>query len=68
MGMSEKKLIFLDIDGTLVDYDHQICASSIKAIRQAQAKGHKVFICSGRMYGLIDSYIREIGFQQEPMS
>lgn len=62
MGMSEKKLIFLDIDGTLVDYDHQICASSIKAIRQAQAKGHKVFICSGRMYGLIDSYIREIGF------
>lgn len=60
--MNKQKIVFLDIDGTLVDYDHKICPSSIKAIRQAQAKGHKVFICSGRMYGLIDSYIREIGF------
>lgn len=60
--MAKQKLIFLDIDGTLVDYDRQIADSSIQAIKQAQQNGHKVFICSGRMYGIIDPYIRDIGF------
>lgn len=34
------KLIFLDVDGTLVDYHNRIPESAVKAIRQAREKGH----------------------------
>lgn len=44
----ETKYIFLDIDGTLVGKDAVIPDSAKDAIRKARAKGHKVFICSGR--------------------
>ena len=44
-----KKLIFLDIDGTLTPAGSNIPPeSAMKAVRQAQAKGHKVFLCTGR--------------------
>ena len=44
-----KKLIFLDIDGTLTPAGSNIPPeSALKAIRAAQANGHKVFLCTGR--------------------
>lgn len=30
------KIIFIDVDGTLVNYENQIPASAIEAIRQAR--------------------------------
>ena len=33
------KLIFLDVDGTLVDYHNRIPESAVKAIRQARKNG-----------------------------
>lgn len=33
------KLIFLDVDGTLVDYHNHIPESAVKAIRQARENG-----------------------------
>ena len=33
------KLIFLDVDGTLVDYHNRIPESAVKAIRQARENG-----------------------------
>ena len=56
------KLVFLDIDGTIINFNKEISESTIKAIKKAQANGHKVFICSGRMYGIIDDFIKDIGF------
>ena len=47
------KYIFLDIDGTLVGYDAKIPDSALKALKMAQANGHKVFIASGRSYPII---------------
>ena len=47
------KYIFLDIDGTLVGYDSKIPESALKALNLAQAKGHKVFIASGRSLPII---------------
>ena len=32
------KLIFLDVDGTLVDYHNRIPESAVKAIRQARER------------------------------
>lgn len=44
-----KYALFFDIDGTLVSFKtHQIPASTIFALIQAKANGHKVFIATGR--------------------
>ena len=44
-----KKLIFLDIDGTLTPAGSNVPPeSALTAIRQAQGKGHKVVLCTGR--------------------
>ena len=44
-----QKLLLLDIDGTLTEPGYNIPPdSALDAIRKAQAKGHKVFLCTGR--------------------
>lgn len=42
------KHIFIDIDGTLVGYDAKIPPSALRALKQAQANGHKIIIATGR--------------------
>ena len=45
----ERKLIFLDIDGTLTPAGSNIPPeSAMTAVKAAQDKGHKVFLCTGR--------------------
>lgn len=56
-----KKLIFLDVDGTLVDYHNRIPASAVIAIRQARENGHLVFVCTGRSKAEMQEAIWEIG-------
>ena len=41
------KIIFLDVDGTLIDYQAKTPASAKKAIDLARENGHKVYICTG---------------------
>lgn len=43
-----KKIIFLDVDGTLTDYEKHIPAFAEEAIRKARANGHRVYLCTGR--------------------
>ena len=42
-----RKIIFLDVDGTLNDYEAKLPASAAKAVDEARANGHKVYICTG---------------------
>jgi len=42
-----RKIVFLDVDGTLIDYDAKLPASAANAVNQARANGHKVYICTG---------------------
>lgn len=44
----DKKYLFLDIDGTLVDFDGKMPKSSFKALEKAQQNGHELVICTGR--------------------
>ena len=45
----DKKIVFFDIDGTLVDEKtHDIPESTRKAIRELRANGHLAFINTGR--------------------
>ena len=43
-----KKMIFLDLDGTLMDDQKNVPAYNMSAIKEALASGHKVIICTGR--------------------
>lgn len=48
-----RKLIFLDIDGTLCGRDHVIAPSTLDAIRRVRDAGHRVLIDTGRPRPLI---------------
>lgn len=54
-------VIFLDVDGTLTDYENHIPASAVHAIRQARANGHLVYICTGRSKAEVYEEIWAIG-------
>ncbi len=50
----DRKLIFLDIDGTLTEPGKNVPPpSAAEAVRRAREKGHKVVLCSGRNYGML---------------
>lgn len=54
-----KKLIFLDIDGTLtVPGSNEPPQSALDAIKAAQEKGHLVFLCSGRNPGMLEPLLK----------
>jgi len=48
-----KKTVFLDIDGTLVDFQMKMPESTYKAINRAKENGHKIVLCTGRTYSNI---------------
>lgn len=56
------KIIFLDVDGTIVDYDNHIPDSAREAIRKARENGHLVYVCTGRSKAEIPDDIWNIGF------
>ncbi|CZR10301.1 Cof-type HAD-IIB family hydrolase [Trichococcus ilyis] len=58
----DKKIIFLDIDGTLVTDDGWVPASAAEACRQARLNGHEIYLCTGRSKPEIYDFIMEIGF------
>ena len=41
------KIVFLDVDGTLINYEAKLPASAAEAVTKARANGHKVYICTG---------------------
>lgn len=57
-----KKIVFLDIDGTLVGHNDTISHKTKRAIMLAQNNGHKVFICTGRSESEVFENILSAGF------
>lgn len=49
----EKCAVFLDVDGTLISDSFKISDDNLKAIAEARARGHMVFINTGRSWGNI---------------
>jgi len=56
-----RRIIFLDVDGTLVDYEGRIPASAIDAIRRARAVGHRVYLSTGRSRAEVYDELWDIG-------
>lgn len=59
---SDSRIIFLDVDGTILAHGAEIAPSTVRAIRAARENGHLVLLCTGRAAGAIDNQVLEIGF------
>lgn len=46
--MKDYKLICLDLDGTLFNSEHKLCPQTVERLREAESKGYKIAIVTGR--------------------
>ena len=60
--MTARRLVFLDVDGTLVDHHQHLAPSVPEAVRRARANGHLVHLCTGRSRREIPATVAGIGF------
>lgn len=51
------KIVFLDVDGTLVDYHNRLPASAADAVARARAAGHRVVLCTGRSRAEVPDFL-----------
>lgn len=58
--MSEIKVIVSDLDGTLLDNNHEISAVSSRVLQKVQAKGIGLVIASGRSYQQIKDICKDL--------
>ena len=54
-----KKVVFLDMDGTLILRDGTMPESAQEALRRARANGHEMVICTGRSTTQIEPILKE---------
>lgn len=57
-----RTIVFLDVDGTLVNYRLDTPPSAVPAIRQARSLGHQVVLTTGRSRAEMPQDIWDIGF------
>ncbi|MFT3877839.1 MAG: Cof-type HAD-IIB family hydrolase [Propioniciclava sp.] len=55
------RIIFLDVDGTVVDYSNQLPDSAVAAIQAARRAGHLVYLTTGRSKAEMYEELWEIG-------
>jgi len=56
-----KKIIFIDLDGTFFNDKRVPTEANIKAIKHAKAKGHEIVFATGRSYSFIESINKQCG-------
>jgi Cof subfamily protein (haloacid dehalogenase superfamily) len=56
-----RRILLLDVDGTLVNYSTEIPESAALAVAQARANGHQVYFCTGRARAEVYPELWELG-------
>lgn len=56
-----RKILFVDIGGTLVDYSNELPRSAVSVLRAARANGHKVYLSTGRSSAEVSPELWNIG-------
>lgn len=59
----DKKILVLDIDGTLVNSKKEITPKTLEALIKIQEEGHIVALASGRPYPGMEQYVKRIGLE-----
>lgn len=59
-----RKIIAVDIDGTLVDEEKNISQVTKKALLRAQELGHVVVIVTGRHPKGVEGYAKDLDFER----
>jgi len=62
MQSGRRRIIFLDVDGTILEHGSHISPSTPGAVRAARAAGHLVYLSTGRSAADIHPVVAEIGF------
>lgn len=60
--MSDRKIIFLDVDGTLCNDKGLVPESAAIAVKEARKNGHLIYLCTGRSKAELYDFIMDIGF------
>ena len=63
MPPSDRWLIGLDIDGTLVHDDGYLSPEVIKEVQRVKDLGHEVIIATGRAAANAVPFVRDLGFE-----
>lgn len=60
----DRKLLFFDVDGTLITEDEipRLPESAREALLEAKSRGHYIFVNSGRTWYIMDKKVREVPF------
>lgn len=62
--MTEKKILILDIDGTLVNSKKEITPETLKYLTMIQEQGHIVALASGRPYPGMKQYVEALSLEK----
>ena len=63
-GGGGARLVALDMDGTALNRDHQLSATTIDTLRDLSARGMLVALCSGRSNAAIQAHATELALQR----
>ncbi|MCF2707075.1 HAD family hydrolase [Arcanobacterium haemolyticum] len=58
-----RRIIFLDVDGTLIDHNQNLPDSAREALGRARERGHRLVLCTGRSKFEIYPWLRDLGFE-----
>ena len=60
--MANKKIVFLDIDGTFTVPLGNPTELAAKAVKEARKNGHKIFLSTGRNMPIVSKAVLDVGF------
>ncbi|MBM7616274.1 Cof-type HAD-IIB family hydrolase [Alkaliphilus hydrothermalis] len=56
------KVLATDMDGTLLKNNKSISNEDLLALRKAKEMGMEIVICTGRPFGMLEPYLKQLGF------
>lgn len=62
MKTENSKILFFDVDGTLVNFHKVLPDSARRALKAAQRAGHKLVLCTGRSEAEVYPFLMDFGF------
>lgn len=59
--LNKFRIAAIDMDGTLLNSNHEITPATAEMLRETDAMGCKVVLCTGRIFHAVEPYIQQLG-------